>query len=136
MDEVTIDWSRMADITRALSEMSRNATDTQAEVLTQAADLLHQSWAGYTPSKSGTAAAQWGTKGPYPSPGGMAIQVGPTAPYARRLELGYRKQSGRGRQGTSPFHFMKSGLTDFAPRMSALLSTVWNPRRLKGGGYG
>jgi hypothetical protein len=135
-DGVEIDWSQMSVITKALQDASAEAIRSSSDLLRAAATGVHDSWAQYAPRVSGQAAEAFGTSDVYAKGDGVAIQVGPTAPYARRLELGFRRQSGRGRQATPPFHFVRDGLYAYGPELGNLIRTTWNPARLKGGRYG
>jgi hypothetical protein len=67
------------------------------------------------------------------------MQIGPTAPYARRIELGYRRHrgGGRGRGSRRPQPYFGPAFREFIPRYPDLMArAAWNPSRLRGFRYG
>ena len=51
---------------------------------------------------------------------GWSVKVGPSTVYGRRIELGYPGGSGRGRQRTRPFPYMRDAPDKVAAQMTAV----------------
>jgi HK97 gp10 family phage protein len=88
----------------------------------QGALMMQRAGMARTPVKQGTLRRSWQTGDVYGSLGVYAVQVGPTAVYARRIELGFKGADSLGRTyNQQPKPYVRPAYVETAPKILALI---------------
>ena len=108
----------LAKIQIDMEKVTAAATLEAGEVVKTAAQSI-------APKISGDLAGSIEVQSFFAKGGTPAAYVGPTIVYGRRVELGYKKRKGRGRQGTPQEPFLAPGLVAAGDAVGRTFFSAW-----------